>query len=158
MAAVLNDSSSDGNGDSSHRSKVIDLLQLTLKVIILINGVAAVSLLTLVGSILSSGKGLDRVDLLTAAICAFSFGVLTGAIAVAKGYRKEYFNLEYENSMEASDTEREITDEQREQFRANAKGWAKLSLKLTKEADDLIKGSFTLFGIGIILCSLALLS
>ena len=158
MAAVLNDSSSDGIGDSSHRSKVIDLLQLTLKVIILINGVAAVSLLTLVGSILSSGKGLDRVDLLTAAICAFSFGVLTGAIAVAKGYRKEYFDLEYDNSMAAADTERDITDEQRDQFLANAKNWAKLSLKSTREADCLITGSFMLFGVGIVLCSLALLS
>ena len=158
MAAALNDRLSDGNRISSHRSKVIDLLQLTLKVIILINGVAAVSLLTLVGSILSSGTGLDRVDLLTAAICAFSFGVLTGAIAVAKGYKQEHFTLEFEDNLEILDTKPELTDEQREKYIDNARSWGRLRRESKGEAEELLKGSYTLFGVGIVLCSLALLS
>ena len=36
MASVLSEGPSDGNGGPSYRNKVIDLLQLTLKAVILI--------------------------------------------------------------------------------------------------------------------------
>ena len=64
MAAIINDESSNNDDVSPHFNRVIELLKLTLKTVILINGGGAIAILTLIGGILSSG--LDAVPPLLA--------------------------------------------------------------------------------------------
>ncbi len=145
--------------DSEHiaTKKVAELLQLTLKVIILINGGAAIAILTLIGSILTSNEKLDGVIFfLTMAITAFGFGVLSGAIAIGMGYRSEYFSDKSVRSIHRI-TVKGIANETME----------KLAIKGIEDHDSSRKyhnftigftcSSFALFGIGIVFCALAFL-
>ena len=105
MIATLTDESSDNNDGSAQYKKVLELGQLALKVVILINGVAAVSLLTFTGSILSSSNELNSVpSLLAYAIGSFGFGVLSGAIAVPMGYLSE--NNYYHSKLKDSESKK----------------------------------------------------
>ena len=54
MITTLTKTSSEDNDGSAQYKKVLDLAQLGLKAVILINGVAAISLLTFVGGIMSA--------------------------------------------------------------------------------------------------------
>ena len=105
MVAALTDTSSDNDDGSAQSKKVLELGQLILKVVILINGVAAVSLLTLTGSNLSSSNGFASIpSLLAYAIGSFGFGVLAGALAVYFGYVSE--NHYYHSNLNKSKMEK----------------------------------------------------
>ena len=146
--------------DSEHiATKIVaDLLLLTLKVIILINGAAAVAILTLIGSILTSNVKLDSVILfLTMAISAFGFGVLSGAIAIGMGYRSEYFSGKSVRSIHRI-TVKNLPDETREALALSGIEDSDSSKKYLNYALVFACSSFTLFGIGIVLCALAFLS
>lgn len=164
MASILtedsstnNEGSSRGNKILSQYNKVIDLSILTLKVAILINGGAAIATLTLIGGILTSGHSLDVVTLLTWAMLCFGFGVLFAAIAVGLGYLSEYFdfqsNLSVYRAQDVNDRSREFA----KNLLSLGEQLSQLCEKNLKNARMLVYGSFTLFGIGVVFCALALL-
>ena len=156
MSKLLEDDPLMNNDLSSQYNKVIELAQLTLKVVILINGAAAIALLTFIGSMLSSGIGFDAVPCLLAwAIGSFGFGVLTGAIAVGMGYRSEYFHFHQNRYFIRLTSDEEIVADMREKIMKQYEELFDLSDRHLNYARRLVYACFALFGIGIVFCTLA---
>ena len=150
MIMAFADNPSDENGGSAQYKKVIDLGQLTLKVVILINGVAAVSILTLISSHLSSDDGLNTIPpLLACTLASFGFGVLSGAIAVGMGYLSELHSFQgsFYNTL-SGPQDRDFIEKKR---------LDEACLMYLDFARRLIYGSYALFGIGVVLCTVAFL-
>ena len=72
--------------------KMIELGQLSLKILVLINGGAAVALLAFIGGIWTSGIESCVAISLTFGIGAFSLGVLSGAIAAYSAFSTSSFS------------------------------------------------------------------
>ena len=157
MAAILTEEFSEKIDGSSQYDKVIDLLKLTLKVVIIMNGGAAIALLTLIGRIWSSGSWSYAVTYLGWAIAFFGFGVLSGAIAIAMGYRAEYNDYQY-NECFRRVTKDNISDELKAKQISLADMFTGLRTKYFILADRSVISSFVLFGIGIVFCTLAILT
>ena len=95
MITTLTKTSSEDNDGSAQYKKVLDLAQLGLKAVILINGVAAISLLTFVGGIMSASIiGLSVISPhFIYAMGSFGFGVLFGAVAILPAYLSENYYM-----------------------------------------------------------------
>ena len=72
--------------DTTRYEKLIELGQLALKILVLINGGAAVALLAFIGNIWSSGIERCVAISLTSGIGAFALGVLSGAYAAYSAF------------------------------------------------------------------------
>ena len=157
MASMLAEGLSDNNGDSSQYSKVIELGQLTLKVVILINGGAALAVLTLIGSILSSDVGSVCIAYFAWALASFGIGILTGAVAVGMGYLSENHHFHQNLAFIRLTSNEEIVADMREKIKNEWQGLYESSQRHLQYAGWLVYSSYTLFGIGIALCTLAFL-
>jgi hypothetical protein len=78
---------------TEHFKSVISMAELALKSSILVNGGAAVALLTFIGKVTTGDK-----SLLVYALLSFSIGVLMGAIATFLAYLAQYHFMEQINS------------------------------------------------------------
>lgn len=156
MAAVLTEESSDNNSRSSQYNKVVELGQLTLKVVILINGAAAIAILALIGSILSSGVESTVIPYLAWSIASFGIGVLSGSIAVGMGYLSEYYDYQFKLHSNSA-----LTEELSLELKKHNDKIVEVSLNFRSKrfiaAYRLVNCSFIFFGIGIVLCALAFL-
>ena len=152
MASVLENEQSENKFSFINNDRVIDLLQFTLKVVIIINGGAALAILTLVGSVLSSGNELGGLPYLSVAIGLFGFGVLFGVIAVSFGYRSLVCGARYEYYTNRALTVEDESDERSDEYMSEAEKWGDSFSKLMIQADLLINSSFACFGVGILCC------
>lgn len=157
MAAALKEESSENKYHFINSDKVIDLLKLTLKVVIIINGGAAIAVLTLTGSVLSMENALDRLPFISAAIGLFGFGVLIGVIAVATGYRSMMCGARFEYYAKRATTKEKLSKKARKKYLSKADKWINSCIKIYGHADVLVNVSFLLFGIGVACCVKAFL-
>ena len=158
MSPVLEDEQSENKFSFINSDKLIDLLKLTLKVVIIINGGAAIAILTLIGSVLSSGHTFDEIHKLSAAVGCFGFGMLIGVIAVATGYRAIIFGVRYEYYVNRALTKEKISKKSRDKYMSQAEKWMGTFTKFFVHADWLLATSFAFFGLGIVCCLMAFLS
>ena len=78
--------------DTARYQKRIELGQLALKILVLINGGAAVALLAFIGGIWTSGIERCVAISLTVGIGAFALGVLSGAVAAYSAFSTAAFS------------------------------------------------------------------
>ena len=156
MATIINDESSNNDEVSPHFNRVIELLKLTLKAVILINGGGAIAILTLIGGILSSGS--DAVpSLLAWAIGCFGFGVFFGVIALIKGYRSVHHTyLGARQLLRAESISEEFPEERVRHYMIGIEGGLH-ALKIVSETIKLASISVAFFVIGIVCVTLAFL-
>ena len=80
--------------------KITDLAQLALKILVLVNGGAAVALLAFIGSNWSPYYNASlTIIFLASGLGAFSLGVLSGAIAALSAYHAGNYNLFNNNDL-----------------------------------------------------------
>lgn len=92
-----------------HLRGTIEFARDAIKLIILINGAAAISILTFIGNF-SPNNSLENsmpVKFLIAAVCAFTFGVFAGALSSRFALQAQYLNFEasLEENLEQIDIE-----------------------------------------------------
>ena len=152
MASVLEDEQSKSEFSFINNDKVIDLLQFSLKVVIIINGGAALAILTLVGSVLSTGHELGGLPYFGAAIGLFGHGVLFGVIAVSLGYRSLVCGARFEYYTNRALAIEDESEESCDEYLSKAKKWSESFSKLIIYADLSVNTSFVCFGLGIGCC------